>query len=39
MPAGFMIEAGQADLMLISYMGIDLLNRGERVYRLLGLHA
>ncbi len=36
MPAGFMIESGQADLMLISYMGIDLLNRGERVYRLLG---
>ena len=36
MPAGFMIESGQADLMLISYMGIDLLNRGERAYRLLG---
>lgn len=36
MPAGFMIEAGQADLMLISFMGIDLLNQGERVYRLLG---
>ncbi len=36
MPAGFMIESGQADLMLISYMGIDRLNRGERVYRLLG---
>ena len=36
MPAGLMIEAGQADLMLISYLGIDLLNRGERVYRLLG---
>ncbi len=36
MPAGFMIESGQADLMLISYMGIDLLNKGERVYRLLG---
>ncbi len=36
MPAGFMIESGQADLMLISYMGIDLLNQGERVYRLLG---
>ena len=31
-----MIEAGQADLMLISYLGVDLLNRGERVYRLLG---
>ncbi|MFK7917913.1 MAG: beta-ketoacyl synthase N-terminal-like domain-containing protein [Ilumatobacter sp.] len=36
MPTGFMIESGQADLMLISYMGIDLLNRGERSYRLLG---
>lgn len=36
MPAGFMIESGQADLMLISYMGIDLLNQGGRAYRLLG---
>ncbi len=36
MPAGIMIEAGQADLMLISYLGVDLLNKGERVYRLLG---
>ena len=36
MPAGVLIEAGQADLMLISYLGVDLLNRGERVYRLLG---
>ena len=36
MPAGIMIEAGQADLMLISYMGADFLNQGERVYRLLG---
>jgi 3-hydroxymyristoyl/3-hydroxydecanoyl-(acyl carrier protein) dehydratase/1-acyl-sn-glycerol-3-phosphate acyltransferase len=36
MPAGIMIESGQADLMLISYMGADLLNKGERVYRLLG---
>jgi len=36
MPAGIMIESGQADLMLISYLGIDLLNKGERVYRLLG---
>ncbi len=36
MPAGFMIESGQADLLLISYMGIDLLNKGERSYRLLG---
>ena len=36
MPAGIMIEAGQADLMLISWMGADLENKGERVYRLLG---
>jgi acyl transferase domain-containing protein/3-hydroxymyristoyl/3-hydroxydecanoyl-(acyl carrier protein) dehydratase len=36
MPAGVTIETGQADLMLISYLGVDLLNRGERVYRLLG---
>lgn len=36
MPAGLMVEAGQADLLLISWLGADLLNRGERVYRLLG---
>ncbi|MBK6908315.1 MAG: beta keto-acyl synthase [Rhodocyclaceae bacterium] len=36
MPAGVMIESGQADLLLISWMGIDALNKGERVYRLLG---
>ncbi len=36
MPAGILIEAGQADLFLISYLGVDLLNRGSRVYRLLG---
>jgi 3-oxoacyl-(acyl-carrier-protein) synthase/3-hydroxymyristoyl/3-hydroxydecanoyl-(acyl carrier protein) dehydratase/1-acyl-sn-glycerol-3-phosphate acyltransferase len=36
MPAGVLIEAGQADLMLISYLGIDLHNQGERIYRLLG---
>lgn len=36
MPAGIMIESGQADLLLISYLGIDFLNQGERVYRLLG---
>jgi 3-oxoacyl-(acyl-carrier-protein) synthase/3-hydroxymyristoyl/3-hydroxydecanoyl-(acyl carrier protein) dehydratase len=29
------IESGQCDLLLIAYMGIDLQNRGERVYRLL----
>lgn len=36
MPAGVTIEAGQCDLSLISYMGIDFLNKGNRVYRLLG---
>lgn len=36
MPAGLMIEAGQADLLLISWLGIDLETRGERRYRLLG---
>ena len=36
MPAGIMIEAGQADLLLISWLGVDFLNKGERVYRLLG---
>ncbi|HTA65900.1 MAG TPA: acyltransferase domain-containing protein, partial [Xanthomonadaceae bacterium] len=36
LPAGVLIEAGQADLMLISYLGVDRLNKGERVYRLLG---
>jgi 3-hydroxymyristoyl/3-hydroxydecanoyl-(acyl carrier protein) dehydratase len=29
------VEAGQCDLMLISYLGIDFDTRGERVYRLL----
>ena len=36
MPAGIMIETGQADLLLISWQGADRHNRGERVYRLLG---
>ncbi|WP_431038314.1 beta-ketoacyl synthase N-terminal-like domain-containing protein [Streptomyces sp. P6-2-1] len=36
MPAGLMIEAGQADLLLLSWLGVDLLHRGERAYRLLG---
>jgi len=36
MPAGIMIESGQADLFLISYLGADFLNRGKRAYRLLG---
>ncbi|HVI00955.1 MAG TPA: hypothetical protein VM869_19695, partial [Enhygromyxa sp.] len=36
MPAGIMIESGQADLLLISYLGVDAENKSERVYRLLG---
>lgn len=36
MPAGIFIEAGQADLLLISWLGADRLNRGQRAYRLLG---
>jgi 3-oxoacyl-(acyl-carrier-protein) synthase/3-hydroxymyristoyl/3-hydroxydecanoyl-(acyl carrier protein) dehydratase len=35
-PPAVMVEAGQADLMLISWLGADLLNKGDRVYRLLG---
>ncbi len=37
MPAGVVIESGQADLLLISWLGVDVLhNKDERVYRLLG---
>ncbi len=36
MPTGILIESGQADLLLISWLGCDFLNRSERVYRLLG---
>ncbi|MEU6253481.1 beta-ketoacyl synthase N-terminal-like domain-containing protein [Streptomyces sp. NPDC047043] len=37
MPAGLMVEAGQADLLLISRLGADLQDgAGDRVYRLLG---
>ena len=39
MPAGIMIESGQADLLLISYLGADFANKSERVYRLLGCEA
>lgn len=35
-PPGILIETGQADLLLISWLGADMLNRGQRVYRLLG---
>eukprot|EP00727_Mastigamoeba_balamuthi_P002593 m51a1_g12330 putative 2-nitropropane dioxygenase (5051) ;mRNA; r:463581-479334 len=34
-PCCVLVESGQCDLMLISYLGIDLQCRGERVYRLL----
>ncbi len=39
MPLGVTIEAGQADLLLVSWMGIDRHNRSERIYRLLGCEA
>jgi acyl transferase domain-containing protein/3-hydroxymyristoyl/3-hydroxydecanoyl-(acyl carrier protein) dehydratase len=34
-PWSVSVESGQCDLMLISYIGIDLQNKGERIYRLL----
>ncbi|HST84822.1 MAG TPA: beta-ketoacyl synthase N-terminal-like domain-containing protein [Kineosporiaceae bacterium] len=34
-PAAITIEAGQCDMILVSYLGIDRHNRGERFYRLL----
>lgn len=34
-PCAVTIEAGQCDMLLIAYLGIDFKNRGERVYRLL----
>lgn len=34
-PPAVAIEAGQCDLLLISYLGIDFHNKGRRVYRLL----
>jgi len=36
MPSGIVVESGQADLLLISWLGVDFLNQGQRVYRLLG---
>ncbi|SOJ53760.1 Phthiocerol synthesis polyketide synthase type I PpsA [Mycobacterium simulans] len=36
MSPGAVIESGQADLLLASWLGADFANRGERVYRLLG---
>ncbi len=34
-PWAVAVESGQCDLLLISFLGIDFLNKGERVYRLL----
>lgn len=36
MSPGAVIESGQADLLLASWLGADFANRSERVYRLLG---
>jgi len=36
MAPGVVIESGQADLLLISWLGADFANQGDRVYRLLG---
>ncbi|WP_394819556.1 hypothetical protein [Sorlinia euscelidii] len=36
MASGVLVETGQADLLLISWMGVDKFNEGQRVYRLLG---
>ena len=36
MSPGVFIECGQADLLLISWLGVDARNKGERAYRLLG---
>ena len=35
MPPGVAVEAGQSDLLLIAYLGIDFENQGQRRYRLL----
>ena len=34
-PWSVSVESGQCDLMLISYLGIDFMCKGDRVYRLL----
>ena len=36
MSPGVVIESGQADLLLASWLGADFSNRSQRVYRLLG---
>jgi acyl transferase domain-containing protein/3-hydroxymyristoyl/3-hydroxydecanoyl-(acyl carrier protein) dehydratase len=33
---GMLVESGQADLLLISWLGIDFEMKGDRIYRLLG---
>ncbi|MFL6126479.1 beta-ketoacyl synthase N-terminal-like domain-containing protein, partial [Actinophytocola sp.] len=35
-PAGLLVEAGQADLLLLTWLGADLHVARDRVYRLLG---
>lgn len=35
MPTSLSVESGQADLLLVGYLGIDLETKGEAVYRLL----
>ncbi|MEV7098340.1 beta-ketoacyl synthase N-terminal-like domain-containing protein [Amycolatopsis sp. NPDC051045] len=37
MPAGLVVEAGQADLLLLTWLGADLHVDESRVYRLLGM--
>ena len=39
MPSGIMIESGQADLMLISYLGIDLAEQGPSRLSTAGMPA
>ncbi|MFE9833689.1 beta-ketoacyl synthase N-terminal-like domain-containing protein [Streptomyces sp. NPDC005551] len=34
-PPAVTVESGQCDLLLVSYLGIDFRNKGDRVYRLL----
>ncbi|MEU7115529.1 beta-ketoacyl synthase N-terminal-like domain-containing protein [Streptomyces sp. NPDC046182] len=34
-PPAVTVEAGQCDLLLVSFLGIDFRNKGDRVYRLL----
>ncbi|MFC8393634.1 hypothetical protein [Streptomyces sp. NPDC057238] len=38
-PATFMLEAGHGQLLLISWLGVDLTGSGDRVCRLLGTEA